>query len=74
MNENLILCKKSLLRGISGDLFEASDPDQKPKLEYSLDGISFLGIEQNPNKGPDQNKLTIALLNSSYSSDKTYEV
>ena len=73
MNENLILCKKSLLRGISGDLFEATDPDLNSKLEYKLDGIEFLGIENNLKNGENENKLTIALLNSSYSSDKTYE-
>ena len=38
-----------------------------------IEGINFLGIEENSNGNSEDSKLTLALLNSSYESDKMYE-
>ena len=37
-NMNLNFCRASLVRGINGDLFDATDKDEKQKLTVTMDG------------------------------------
>ena len=37
-NLNLNFCRASLVRGINGDLFDATDKDEKQKLSVTMEG------------------------------------
>ena len=60
-NMNLNFCRASLIRGINGDLFDATDKDEKQKLTVTMEGEISDFVKLYKTEGKQIHKLFISI-------------